>query len=182
MAPKKIIEADIAQLIPDDVNFNKGTQFGQSLIEKSLRQFGAGRSILLDKNNRIIAGNKTVENAGQIGLEKVLIVETTGEEIVAVKRTDIDLDTREGRELALADNATGAANLDWDETALTQAAERWEISPEEWGVTEFAEPEEPERELTEDGFTPPASEDVETDIKEGDLFEIRKGAVCHRLL
>ena len=99
MTPKKIIEADIAQLVPDDVNF------GQSLIEKSLRQFGAGRSILLDKNNRIIAGNKTVENAGQIGLEKVLIVETTGEEIVAVKRTDIDLDTREGRELALADNA-----------------------------------------------------------------------------
>mgnify|MGYP006966815838 CR=1 FL=1 len=40
MTPKKIIEADIAQLVPDDVNFNKGTQFGQSLIEKSLRQFG----------------------------------------------------------------------------------------------------------------------------------------------
>ena len=134
MAPKKIIEADIAQLVPDDVNFNKGTQFGQSLIEKSLRQFGAGRSILLDKNNRIIAGNKTVENAGQIGLEKVLIVETTGEEIVAVKRTDIDLDTREGRELALADNATGAANLAWDEAALTQASDKWDIAPDDWGV------------------------------------------------
>ena len=134
MAQKKIIEADIAQLVPDDVNFNKGTQFGQSLIEKSLRQFGAGRSILLDKNNRIIAGNKTVENAGQIGLEKVLIVETTGEEIVAVKRTDIDLDTREGRELALADNATGAANLAWDEAALTQASDKWDIAPDDWGV------------------------------------------------
>ena len=134
MTPKKIIEADIAQLVPDDVNFNKGTQFGQSLIEKSLRQFGAGRSILLDKNNRIIAGNKTVENAGQIGLEKVLIVETTGEEIVAVKRTDIDLDTREGRELALADNATGAANLAWDEAALTQASDKWDIAPDDWGV------------------------------------------------
>ena len=182
MATKKIIETDIAQLVPDDVNFNKGTQFGQSLIEKSLRQFGAGRSILLDKNNRIIAGNKTVENAGQIGLEKVLIVETTGEEIVAVKRTDIDLDTREGRELALADNATGAANLDWDETALTQATEKWEIDPEEWGVTDFAEPQEPDRELSEDGFTPTAPEDVKTTIKEGDLFEIRKGAICHRLL
>lgn len=134
MAQKKIIEADIAQLVPDDINFNKGTQFGQSLIEKSLRQFGAGRSILLDKNNRIIAGNKTVENAGQIGLEKVLIVETTGEEIVAVKRTDIDLDTREGRELALADNATGAANLAWDEAALTQASDKWDIAPDDWGV------------------------------------------------
>ena len=104
------------------------------MIEKSLRQFGAGRSILLDKNNRIIAGNKTVENAGQIGLEKVLIVETTGEEIVAVKRTDIDLDTREGRELALADNATGAANLAWDEAALTQASDKWDIAPDDWGV------------------------------------------------
>lgn len=134
MAPKKIIEADITQLVPDNVNFNKGTQYGQSLIEKSLRQYGAGRSILLDKNNRIIAGNKTVENAGQIGLDKVLIVETTGEEIVAVKRTDIDLDTREGRELALADNATGAANLDWDEEALTQASDQWGVTPKDWGV------------------------------------------------
>ena len=134
MPSKKIIEADIAQLVPDDANFNKGTQFGQSLIEKSLRQFGAGRSILLDKNNRIIAGNKTVENAGQIGIEKVLIVETTGEEIVAVKRTDIDLDTQEGIELALADNATSAANLDWNEEALTQAAGKWDIVPDDWGV------------------------------------------------
>ena len=91
MTPKKIIEADIAQLVPDDVNFNKGTQFGQSLIEKSLRQFGAGRSILLDKNNRIIAGNKTVENAGQIGLEKVLIVETTGLNVIKRKSTAAQL-------------------------------------------------------------------------------------------
>jgi hypothetical protein len=48
----------IKDLIPDDKNFNKGTEFGNSLIEKSFRKFGAGRSILLDKNNRIIAGNK----------------------------------------------------------------------------------------------------------------------------
>jgi hypothetical protein len=43
----------IAELIPDDKNFNKGTEFGNSLIEKSLRKFGAGRSILLDKNSRM---------------------------------------------------------------------------------------------------------------------------------
>jgi DNA modification methylase len=179
---KKIIETNIEHLIPDDVNFNKGTQFGQSLIEKSLRQFGAGRSILLDKNNRIIAGNKTVENAGQIGLDKVLIVETTGEEIVAVKRTDIDLDTKEGRELALADNATGAANLDWDETVLEQAKEEFGIDNEGWGVPiEFGE-EEPEHELSEDGFNPPSEADIKTDIKEGDIFEIRKGNICHRVM
>ncbi len=162
---KKVIETNIEQLIPDDVNFNKGTQYGQSLIEKSLRQFGAGRSILLDKNNRIIAGNKTVENAGQIGLEKVLIVETTGEEIVAVKRTDIDLDTKEGRELALADNATGAANLDWDNSALAAASEKWDIDAESWGVEveDFGEKDEGEdtgtqlKRLKDDFILPPFS-------------------------
>ena len=65
----------ISDLTPDDKNYNKGTQFGNSLIEKSLRKFGAGRSILLDKNNRIIAGNKTIENAYTIGLDDVLVVE-----------------------------------------------------------------------------------------------------------
>ena len=107
----KIIETNVDKLIPDDRNFNKGTEYGQHLIEESLRKFGAGRSILLDKNNRIIAGNKTVENAAIIGIDNVIIVETDGNQIVAVKRKDIDLDTAKGRELALADNATGKANL-----------------------------------------------------------------------
>ena len=53
--------AKISDLIYDDKNFNKGSEYGNSLIEKSLRKFGAGRSILIDKNNRIIAGNKSVE-------------------------------------------------------------------------------------------------------------------------
>lgn len=51
----------ISDLIPDDRNANKGTERGNGLLERSLQQYGAGRSILIDKNNRIIAGNKTVE-------------------------------------------------------------------------------------------------------------------------
>jgi hypothetical protein len=66
----------IKELIQDDKNFNKGTEFGNSLIEKSFRKFGAGRSILIDKNNRIIAGNKSVENAMSIGIEDVQIIES----------------------------------------------------------------------------------------------------------
>ena len=56
----KIKKTKIEDLIPDDLNFNKGTQFGQSMIEKSLRTFGAGRSILLDKNNKISGGCRVV--------------------------------------------------------------------------------------------------------------------------
>lgn len=125
----------LSDLIPDDRNFNKGKEFGNSLIEKSLRQFGAGRSILIDKNNRIIAGNKTVENAGAIGLDNVRIIETIGDEIIAVKRMDVDLDSKTGRELALADNATSKANLEWDFEQINSIFDEQEAT--DWGVVEW---------------------------------------------
>lgn len=147
----KVIETSVEKLIPDNKNFNKGTEYGQHLIEESLRKFGAGRSILLDKNNRIIAGNKTIENAAIVGLDNVIIVETDGNQIVAVKRKDIDLDSAKGRELALADNATSKANLAWDMDIITEQAERFAIDPEDWGVSmpepETEEPQDTKKEL-----------------------------------
>ena len=95
----------ISDLKFDDQNFNKHTEYGMSLLEKSLRQNGTGRSILIDKDNNIIAGNGIVEAAGSVGIENVKIVEITGDELVAVKRTDLSLDSDQGREMALADNA-----------------------------------------------------------------------------
>lgn len=112
--------AKISDLKFDDKNFNKHTEYGMSLLEKSLRELGAGRSILLDKDNNIIAGNGIVEAAGSVGLEDVKIIETTGDEIVAVKRTDMTIDSEEGREMALADNATANADLSWDEDNIRE--------------------------------------------------------------
>ena len=109
---------DIRDIIPDDHNFNKGTEKGREMIEKSFRELGAGRSILLDKNNRIIAGNKSQQAAIATGITKVRIVDTDGDEIVAVRRRDVDLDSKVGRELAFADNATQQVSLAWDETEL----------------------------------------------------------------
>lgn len=133
MTKKTKTPTKISELIPDDKNFNKGSEFGGSLISKSLQKFGAGRSILLDRNNRIIAGNKTVENAGAVGIENVQVVESDGKTIIAVKRTDIDLDTPEGRELALADNASAKANIVFDAELIE--AEVGEAVAEEWGVS-----------------------------------------------
>lgn len=116
----------------DDKNFNKHTEFGMSLIEKSLRNNGAGRSILLDKDDRIIAGNGIVEAAGQVGFENVRVIETDGNELIAVKRTDLSLDSKKGREMALADNATSAADLEWDRDALLAEFDADELSG--WGI------------------------------------------------
>ena len=104
----------LADLTPDGENFNKHTELGQKLLEDSLRKFGAGRSILVDNNGNIIAGNSTAETAAAIGMDDVIVVPTDGKKLVVVQRTDLSLDSKEGRELALADNMTALKGIDID--------------------------------------------------------------------
>jgi hypothetical protein len=111
----KIEHRRLADLTPDTRNANKGSERGSAMIEKSLRNYGAGRSILIDKNGKIIAGNKTSENAGAVGMEEVIVVQTDGTKLVAVQRMDLDLDTdKAAKELAIADNRAGQVSLSWD--------------------------------------------------------------------
>lgn len=124
---------DIEELRQDNLNFNKGTYEGEVLIKKSLERFKAGRSVLIDNDNNIIAGNKTVQAAATMGM-KVRVIETTGDELVAVKRTDIDIDSKEGRELALADNRTAQINLAWDEPNLEAAALQFGLDASDFGL------------------------------------------------
>jgi len=124
--------ANISDLRFDDKNMNDHTEYGMSLLEKSLQEFGAGRSILIDKNNNIIAGNGIIEAAGNIGLEDMQVVETTGDRIVAVKRTDIELNSAKGRGLAMADNGTSAANLSWNKGNIEEVSEQFDLDPGEW--------------------------------------------------
>lgn len=145
---QQVIETDISLLIPDNDNFNKHTEFGMTLLEKSIRRNKFGRSVLVDKNNRIIAGNGVVETASNIGETKAIIVETTGDKLVVVKRTDVDLDSTQGRELAFTDNQIAHVDLEWDKEALDRAKEAFNINTEEWGLkfaaAEAAAKENPE--------------------------------------
>ena len=169
----KVIETNIESLVPDNKNFNKGTQYGDHLMDESLRRFGLGRSILIDKNNRIIAGNKTAEKAADIGFTDVVVVEVDGNQLVAVKRKDIDLDSAKGRELALADNATGKANLAWDEELIAEMADKWDFEPGDWGV-EIADDEEEQPAQQEE----PETGAIEVRCKPGDIWQLGN----HRLM
>ncbi|QDP51098.1 MAG: hypothetical protein Unbinned3907contig1000_41 [Prokaryotic dsDNA virus sp.] len=160
-------KSKITDLKFDDKNFNKGTQYGKSLMEKSLSKFGAGRSILIDKNNRIIAGNKTTENFGELGLEDVKIVETDGKTLIAVKRNDIDLSTPEGREFALADNQTAKTNIDFDFQLLEDELDESQI--EEWGLHSSISDKNIDYSVLED-----LDLDGVIDLKEGNI----KRAIC----
>lgn len=175
---KKTEVVDIRDIIPDDHNFNAGTEKGREMIEKSFRELGAGRSILLDKNNRIIAGNKSQQAAIATGITKVRIVDTEGDEIVAVRRRDVDLDSKVGRELAFADNATQQVSLAWDEAELQQAAQDYGLDIDEWGVElpETANTTD-EQNADEDDFDE-KKDPVQAITQPGDLWQL--GA--HRLL
>jgi hypothetical protein len=113
--------ARISEFRLDTRNANRGTARGRAAIIESLRRFGAGRSVLLDKHGRVIAGNKTVEAAAELGIEDAVIVQSDGRQLVAVQRMDIDLDTPEGRMAAIADNRSSELDLEWDAQALADA-------------------------------------------------------------
>jgi DNA modification methylase len=89
------------------------------VIEESLQRNGFGRSVLLAKDGTILAGNATIEAAGQAGFDKVLVIETDGTEIIAVKRTDIDPEDPQAVGLAISDNAA-ATYADWHVTKLKE--------------------------------------------------------------
>lgn len=111
----------LRDLVPDDKNANRGTERGREMIAESLRKYGAGRSVLVDRRGKLIAGNKTVENAAASGVEGVIVVETDGSQLVVVQRTDLDMDADpKAREMAVADNRAAEVNLDWDEEMLAQ--------------------------------------------------------------
>jgi site-specific DNA-methyltransferase (adenine-specific) len=117
----------LASLKPDTRNANKGTARGRELVRESLKRYGAGRSILIDKSGNVIAGNKTLEGAKAVGLENVQIVKSDGTRLVAVQRTDLDINDKAARELAIADNRASELGLEWDTDVLKALEEEVEI-------------------------------------------------------
>jgi hypothetical protein len=118
--------ATLKDLKPDPRNARKRTDRSASLIQESLKRFGAARSIVIDEDGRILAGNGTVEGAKAAGISKVRIIETEGDEIVAVRRTGLTEEQKIG--LALADNRSSDLS-EWDGLMLQQLSETHDVSP-----------------------------------------------------
>ena len=115
----------INSLQPDPKNARKRTDRSAQLISESLQRYGAARSIVIDENNRILAGNGTIEGAKAAGIENIRIIETDGNEIIAVKRTGLTEDQKVG--LALADNRTADLS-EWDQEMLHQLSQEHDIT------------------------------------------------------
>ena len=110
--------SNISQLKIDQKNARVRTARGASLLEQSLREVGAARSIVIDEEGNILAGNGTVEAAGQIGFERVQVIDADGETIIAVRRTGLTPEQK--KRLSILDNRT-AELAEWDPEELARA-------------------------------------------------------------
>lgn len=122
MSAPTVKAGKLADFTPDPRNANNGTMRGAIQVEESLRRNGAGRSILVSSDGVILAGNKTSEQAGQIGLDDVILVQSDGTKLVAVQRTDLHSSDPRARALAVADNRTSEVGLEWDAAELAALA------------------------------------------------------------
>jgi ParB-like chromosome segregation protein Spo0J len=108
----------IADLRPDPKNARKHGERNIGMLERSLEQHGAARSIVVDEENRILCGHGVVEAAANVGIEKVRPVEADGNEIIAVVRRG--LSKKQKAELAIADNRTQELS-EWDADMLKES-------------------------------------------------------------
>jgi len=139
----------------DEHNARKRGPRAEGMLAKSLQEVGAARSIVIDENGRILAGNGTVQAAGEVGIERVQVVDADGETIVAVRRTG--LTEAQKRRLALLDNRTGEL-AEWDADVLAALASEGTELDDLWAQDELtaliasatdAEPPEEFREVDE---------------------------------
>ena len=119
----------------DKRNYRKHNDKNKDLINKSLKECGAGRSIVIDNDNEIIAGNGIYEQAQKLGI-KTKIVETEGSELVVVKRTDLATDDIKRKQLAVMDNSTS----DSSEFDIELLSEDFEVDTlNDWGIEQTTE-------------------------------------------
>lgn len=119
----------------DPKNAREHNEENKALINKSLTELGAGRSILLDNENIVIAGNGVYEQAEALGIP-VRVIESDGKELIAIKRTDLSFKDKKRKELSIVDNSATDKSSFKEEIFKDEHYE--EVDWKEWGVNYYS--------------------------------------------
>ena len=126
----------IGQLTPDPKNARRHNPRNIGMIVDSLQKVGAARSIVIDEEDVILAGNGVIEAAAEAGIESVRVIEASGNEIIAVRRRGL---TEEQKTLLkYYDNRT-AELADWDAAQIVADLEADVDLSGLWSDEEIAE-------------------------------------------
>lgn len=115
----------IGSLKPDPKNARRHTPRNVGMIEENIQRYGFGRSVLIANDDTIIAGNATIEAAAAAGIERMRVVESRGDEVIAIKRVDIQSGTEEFHGLAVGDNRSGELADGWIGPVLASLNEEY---------------------------------------------------------
>ena len=114
-------KAKVTDFKQHKANANKGSERGEYMIETSLREVGAWRSVGADRNGTIGVGNKTTQKWQEIANpDDVIVVPTDGTKLVIVQRTDLDFDSDDPAvvertiKAAYFDNRASEVSMTWD--------------------------------------------------------------------
>jgi hypothetical protein len=110
---------DNDELKLDPQNARRHSERNAAMVRQSLQEVGPFRSIAVDGDNVIRAGNLTYQEAQALGL-KTRVIEAAPDELIVVKRPDLRGDA--ARRAGLWDNRTGDPDVgsEWDPEVLAQ--------------------------------------------------------------
>ena len=125
----QIRKVPISELLPDPGNARKQTERSAWMQTESFHKFGAARSIVIDEEGTILAGNGATQAAADQGIQDVIIVPTDGKTLVAVQRTDMNNGMKKA--YAIADNRTSDLS-EWDHLRLAELNLDSEVNLDDW--------------------------------------------------
>lgn len=153
-------DGHIGSLRQDPNNARLHPRRNLEMIERSLIETGAGRSVTADKNGMLITGNGVVEAAANAGIEEAIFVHTTGDRLLVHVRDDLDLNDVMAQKMALYDNRAAELAV-WDTDILASMSEDDILASmftedELRAVIEKRKPGERSGEPSSNGASPPA--------------------------
>lgn len=119
-----------SELLQDKKNYRRHSDENRRVIRKSIDECGLGRSVVVDADGVLIAGNGVASVVDKD--TPVQVVETDGSTLVVVKRTDLHEGDVKRKKLALADNAA-SDGVEWDTENLCELVD-FGIDVSEFGV------------------------------------------------
>jgi hypothetical protein len=119
-------EPTLEDLTLDPTNRRSHTERGKRMLAEALTDVGAARSIVIDEDNAVLAGEGVLDAAAAVGITKLQIVEADGRTIVAVRRRGLSPEQK--RNLAIYDNRTAELSK-WNPEQLAADAPTGALTP-----------------------------------------------------
>lgn len=109
----EIVDLESIQFDPDNARFHSDENL--ELIEQSVKDLGFARSIVIDENDQMIAGEGATRGAVAAGLKRAIIIDAEGDEVIAVRRKNLTAEQK--AKLKIVDNRANELSS-WDNSRL----------------------------------------------------------------